>query len=104
MATMSRRVNMLTVGVRELKNHLAQYLRTARAGEDIIVTEHGKPIAILHELSRVELNSPPEERLASVAAEGAIRLPEPGATIDLKTKPMVHQGKPASEILLEDRR
>jgi len=33
------------VGVRELKNRLSEYLCRAKAGEEIIVTEHKKPIA-----------------------------------------------------------
>jgi prevent-host-death family protein len=38
---------MEQVGVRELKNHLAHYLRTVREGQAIIVTKRGKPIARL---------------------------------------------------------
>lgn len=38
---------MTTVGVRELKAHLSEYLARARAGEVIIVTERGKPVAQL---------------------------------------------------------
>lgn len=37
----------VTVGVRELKNHLSGYLDRAKAGEEITVTEHGRPIARL---------------------------------------------------------
>lgn len=32
------------VGTRELKNRLSQYLRRVKAGETIIITEHGKPV------------------------------------------------------------
>ncbi len=32
------------VGTRELKNKLSEYLRRVKAGETIIVTEHGQPI------------------------------------------------------------
>jgi prevent-host-death family protein len=33
-----------TVGTRELKNRLSQYLRRVKAGETIIITERGKPV------------------------------------------------------------
>ena len=33
-----------TVGIRELKNQLSEYLRRVKAGETIIVTERGKPV------------------------------------------------------------
>lgn len=36
-----------TVGVRELRNQLSSYLDRVKAGEDITVTEHGRPIARL---------------------------------------------------------
>jgi prevent-host-death family protein len=36
---------MLTVGVRDLKNQLSQYLQYVKDGEKVIVTEHNKIIA-----------------------------------------------------------
>ena len=33
-----------SVGTRELKNRLSQYLRKVKAGETVIITERGKPI------------------------------------------------------------
>lgn len=33
-----------TVGVRELKAQLSEYLRQVKAGETILITEHGRPI------------------------------------------------------------
>ena len=38
---------MHAVGVRELKNRLSKYLRLARAGERILVTDRGEVIAEL---------------------------------------------------------
>jgi len=37
----------MQVSVRELKNHLSEYLKRASCGEDVTVTSHGKPIARL---------------------------------------------------------
>ena len=36
-----------TVGVRELKNRLSEFLRRVAAGEHITVTDRGRPIAVL---------------------------------------------------------
>ena len=36
---------MKTVGVRELKNRLSEYLRRARAGEGVLVTARGEVVA-----------------------------------------------------------
>ncbi len=38
---------MITVGIREIKNRFSAYLRKAKAGERVVVTEHGKPVAVI---------------------------------------------------------
>ena len=45
---------MDTVGIRELKNHLSEYVRRVRAGEKIRITSHGEVVA--------ELRSPGPDR------------------------------------------
>lgn len=35
------------VGIRELRQNLSRYLRRVRAGERLIVTERGRPLAIV---------------------------------------------------------
>ncbi|MCC6190191.1 MAG: type II toxin-antitoxin system prevent-host-death family antitoxin [Anaerolineales bacterium] len=37
----------MTVGVRELKARLSEYLREIKAGNTIIITEHGRPVGRL---------------------------------------------------------
>jgi prevent-host-death family protein len=37
----------MTVGIRELKAHLSEYVARAAAGEEIVVTDRGRPIARL---------------------------------------------------------
>lgn len=39
--------SMRTVGVKELKSRLSEYLRAVKRGEVVIVTERGQPIAEL---------------------------------------------------------
>lgn len=43
----------MTVGVRELKAHLSEYLARASGGEDIVVTDRGRPIARIVALQSV---------------------------------------------------
>jgi prevent-host-death family protein len=57
------------VGVRDLKNNLSRYLDRVQLGEEIIVTEHGKPVARLSSLDQ------PSDRLAALVASGAVRAP-----------------------------
>jgi len=55
------------VGTRELKNRLSQYMRRVKAGETLVITEHGKPVGQIVPI-QVEL----AERLKTLAQAGVI--------------------------------
>lgn len=61
---------MVTADVGELKQHLAEYLERVKAGEEVVVTEAGQPIA---RLERVETHQSEEERMEKLYAAGIIR-------------------------------
>ena len=93
---------MAAVGVRELKNRLTHYLRRVVRGEEVIVTERGKPIALLQSIQAASPTTSREARLAGLAARGLITLP---ARRPLRTVRTVKvSGRPMSETILEDRR
>lgn len=91
------------VGVRELKNRLTYYLNLTRNGDNVIVTDRGKPLAILHGVETMEETAGAEERLISLAGKGLIRLPKADSRIS-KSRPRQIKGKPVSEMIIEDRR
>ena len=95
---------MQAVGVRDLKSRLTHYLRLIKGGERVIVTERGKPIALIRPLDGVEAQASIEEHLAVLAKQGLIRLPLKKGRFDLKTPPIKTKGKLASRIVIEDRR
>ena len=93
---------MQLVGIKELKNRLTYYLGITKKGDRVIVTDRGVPVAVLHNLDSDEHLSI-EEKLASLAKQGKIRLPwkkERG----ISSKPVKMKGKPLSETILEERR
>ena len=93
---------MYSVGVRELKNKLSQYLRYARQGERLVITERGKPIAIIQPIDDLEAPSTPELELARLAREGAVRLSRKKFA---KRIPSVKvSGPTVSSAVIEDRR
>ena len=57
------------VGIRELKNSLSAYIDRARAGEQVIVTDRGRPVARLSSLDAVG------DRLHDLVAAGVVRPP-----------------------------
>lgn len=97
------RCAMHTVGVKELKNKLTYYLGLAKGGDNIIVTDRGKPVAILHNLDTIEKGASLEEKLASLAKQGKIRLPLKKGKMK-PFKPIKIKGKPLSETIIEERR
>jgi prevent-host-death family protein len=96
---------MQQVGIRELKNRLTHYLGEVKNGENVVVTDRGRPVAILHRLDKIEEDAGLEERLAALAAQGHVRLPTRKGPFK-KIKPLeLREGEePVSETLVRDRR
>lgn len=91
---------MLSVGVKELKNRLSQMLLSVKAGEELLITERGRPIArIIPEgtPSSAELQS-----LGEAARRGLLRLPADEAGDEPELVEL--RGGPLSETVLEGRR
>ncbi len=58
-----------TAGVREVKNHLSAYLNRVRDGEEIVITDRGRPVARLTSLD------PDVDRLQVLIDQGIIKAP-----------------------------
>lgn len=89
---------MATVGVRDLKNRLSEFLRRVADGERITVTDRGRPIAVL---------SPPESLpddadIRRMVREGLASWG--GGKPRGATRPIKIRGKPISDTVREDRR
>lgn len=93
---------MGTVGIKELKNSLTQYLRRTKQGEEVIVTERGNPIALIQPIKAADKAVSLEARLARVAAQGLVTLPTRKPL--RRVRPIKTSGKPLSKIIVEDRR
>ena len=55
-----------------LKARLSQYLAAVKAGEEVIVTERGRPVA---RITAVDADRVPQGRLAMLVREGRVRPP-----------------------------
>lgn len=72
-----------------LKAHLSRYLDAVKSGEEVIVTERGRPVA---RLSGLDPAREPEGRVALLIREGRMRPPtRPGAAGEL----LAHAAGPA---------
>jgi prevent-host-death family protein len=61
---------MVSVGVREFKNHLSEYLRRVKAGEVVEVTQRGKPVARLLPSEPASEEKAVEARIWEMVAQG----------------------------------
>ena len=89
---------MITVGIKELKNRLSQYLRKIKKGEKIVITEREKAIATIVPVERVNEDS----QLLSLVKEG-FAVWKGGKPVGSR-HPIKIKGKTVSEIVIEERR
>ena len=61
---------MPTVGIKNLKNKLSEYIRTAAAGETVLVTDRGRVVAEIVPPREASLASTQEQKLAELARLG----------------------------------
>jgi len=90
---------MSSVGIRELKNHLSHYLAAVQRGDEVVVTERGKPVA---RIVKEPPGAPDRRWHDELAAKGLIR-PALHKRRPKGPPPMKLPGKPLSEIIIEDR-
>ncbi len=84
----------MSVGVRELRLHLSRYLAQVKEGTELVVTEHGCPIARVLPAA--------ESKLARLIREGKVRpAREPRTPLP---PPLRIEGLNISEFLDEQRR
>jgi prevent-host-death family protein len=93
---------MSTVGVKELKDRLTQYLRRTKQGEEVVVTERGKPIAVIQPIQSAARVVSLQARLARLAARKLLTLPTRKPL--QKVRRVRISGPPISRTILEDRR
>ena len=84
------------VGVRDLKNNLSRYLERVKDGEEVIVTDRGKPVARLAALD------PSTDRLAELIAAGLVR-PAKRSTRTAPKRRIKPEGS-VSDLVAEQRR
>jgi prevent-host-death family protein len=95
---------MNRVSISELKARLSEYLEAVRAGEEVIVTDRGRPVARIAPVSGPEDS---ESRLQMLIRTGQARPPDRAGGLDLELlrahRPTV-PGAGLSEAIIEERR
>ncbi len=86
---------MISVGIKELKTRLSSYVDKVRHGEEIVITEHGKEVALVIPISKER------SAIKSLIDSGKAKWSggKPEGLEDVRIK-----GKALSKTVLEERR
>ena len=83
------------VGIRELKDNLSSYVARAKEGEEVLITDRGRPVA------RLVAVDGPTDRLAELIEQGLVR---PAKTrVRSRPRPIKAKGT-VSDLVAEQRR
>jgi antitoxin (DNA-binding transcriptional repressor) of toxin-antitoxin stability system len=95
---------MKTVGIRELKNRLSEYLRQVRSGESVLVTDRGEVIAEFSPPGRGLADASVPAGLLGLARRGLLTLGSPGDASVYVALPRARRGQHSAAELLDEER
>src|SRR3954466_3240041 len=84
---------MKSVGVRELKNRLSEYLREVRSGATVLVTDRGEVVAELSPPGQGQVDASVPPGIADLVKRGRATLGLPNGSSPYKALPRKHPRK-----------
>ena len=84
------------VGVRDLKNNLSRYLVQVQSGEEVVVTDRGRPVARLLPIDHAT------DRLAGLIAAGIVHAPKRSGR--RRAPARIHPQGSVSDLVADQRR
>jgi antitoxin (DNA-binding transcriptional repressor) of toxin-antitoxin stability system len=94
---------MKTVGIRDLKNRLSEYVREVRGGEEILVTDRGKVVAELRPPTPPVARASIHPGLAALARRGVLVLGKANSPDLYALLPPIMAAGSTEELLSEER-
>ncbi len=93
----------MKVGLREANQRFSRTMQAVRRGEEVVLTERGRPIAVIKPIAR---GGPKDDAAALrglIDAGLVVAAREPGPMPAPRWRPVAVTGKPVSETITEDR-
>jgi prevent-host-death family protein len=91
----------MRLGLREANQQFSKAIKAVKAGREVILTERGKPIAVIKPLPQPKTV---EATIRRLEAEGILRCgPKSGKPMPVWRSPVRIKGKPMSETIREER-
>ena|ERR1700676_1472265 len=94
---------MKTVGIRDLKNRLSEYVREVRGGEEILVTDRGQVVAELRPPTPPEARASVHPGVAALARRGILVLGKSNTPDLYASLPPILATGSTAELLAEER-
>ena len=92
---------MISAGVKDVKNNLSRLLARVKAGEEVLITERGRPVARIvkenNEAKSIRAALEPLVRKGLITLPGRSILKDGISAVEVP-------GKPVSDMVIEDRR
>jgi prevent-host-death family protein len=89
----------MKLGLREANQHFSKAIKAVRAGKEVVLTERGRPIAVIKPIRGA---SDPEAALQRMADQGLITLPTHKGPLP-RFEPVQVSGRPVSQTIIDDR-
>jgi prevent-host-death family protein len=91
----------MRMGLREANQRFSKAIKAVKAGKEVVLTERGKPIAVIKPLKPIEDEQAIMDRLEG---EGILRSgPKSGKPMPVWRSPVRIKGKPMSQAISEER-
>jgi len=92
----------MRVGLREANQHFARTIKAVRSGQEVVLTDRGRPVAVIKPIT--DQDSGQSVALRAMAEEGLITLPDRnGPTPARRWRPVKVKGAPVSRTIIADR-
>jgi len=94
---------MTTASISEAKAKLSALLNRVKAGEEVTITDRGRPVARIVPIPATEVDW--DERLESLERQGVVRRPRKKLDVEaFLARPLAESRESVLEALLEERR
>jgi prevent-host-death family protein len=91
----------MKLGLREANQHFSKAIKAGRNGKEVVLTERGRPIAVIKPIKDEQAVDATLKRMAD---EGLITLPSRKGSLPApRWKPSRLKGKALSQTIIEDR-
>jgi prevent-host-death family protein len=94
----------MRLGLREANQHFARTIKAVRSGQEVVLTDRGRPIAIIKPIKIEDEDGSQVVALRALAEEGLITLPDrKGPMPAPRWRPVKFRGLPVSRTIIDDR-